>query len=337
MALNDLRFAVPRRAPWGSGVFFVVAVGLVALGLVTGESGPAIGAILPAMIAAALLISRPAEIEGSVTDEGIELERPPMLVPFDLIRRVEPPVDPARPPPPSFPIRVHHHRGLLVIPEAPDINSAAIHKALAQRFSPTGSRAVHADLAGYVARHEANFGPERVWTFRAIPQDWVRDVHRPRRGMAVGLAILATSIAWFVVAAAKGKAEPNNPWWPLGGFALIIGLFTAAIGWAARHPSRIVGIKNWKASSLVIAPVGLALIQGDVQGELFWDQLRDVKFREKGGSFRLSNDSSLYGIILVVEGARIVIPDIYDRPLTLIHERILRYWKPERLEMPAEP
>lgn len=333
MALNDLQFAIHRRAPWGAGVFFVLALGLVALGTSTEQSGAMIAAILPATIALALLASRPAEVEGSVTDEGITLIRPPMIIPFDAIRRVEARFDPAKPPPPSFPLRVHHDRGLLEIPEAHDIDSAAIHRALAERFNPSGSRTVNPLLAPYLARHEANFGPERVWTFRATPHHRTRDVHRPRRGLGIGLAILATSIAWLVVAGAQGEGGPNNPWWGFGGLGLMVGLFTTAIAWAARHPSRIIGIKNWHTSSLVITPVGLALIQGDVQGELFWDQLRDVRFREKGGSFRLSNDPNLYGITLVVEGARIVIPDIYDRPLSLIHEQILRYWKPERLKM----
>jgi hypothetical protein len=329
MALNDLEFQIPRPASWGSAVFFVVAAGLVALGVVTGSTGAAIGAILPATIAVALLASRRSEIEGSVTDRGIELTRPPMTIAFESIKQI----DGAPSSSPSFKIGVHHEMGLLKIPAAPDINSEGIHRALAARFNPSGSRAVNPLLADYVARNDATFGPDRVWTFCANAVRG-KDVHKSRAGMAVSLAILVTGLAWLAMGAAGvgGAKDPSV----LCGILIFIGGFGVPIAWLSNRPSQIVGIKNWKEASLAISPVGLAMIQGDVKGELAWDQLRDVKYAGKGKSFRLSNDANLYGIVLVVEGARIVVADLYDRPLPLIHERILRYWKPERAKSPID-
>jgi hypothetical protein len=335
MALNDLSFSSHRGAPWGAAIFFVLAAVLIGLAVANGVPGPAYGAFLPGAIALALWVTQQHEIEGRVAEDGIVLRRPPMIIPFESIRGVEVPVKSSGPALVSFPIKVHHNGGILTIPDAPDIASRAIHEALTSRVAEGGSRAVHPELTAYVQRHESNFGPERVWTFCAAPRP-AGDVHRPRRLMAVGLATLATSIAWFIIAASTHAPGGDNVWWGLTALAMIFGVALSIIGASLGRPPRVLGLKNWQASSLVVTPVGLALIQGDVQGELFWDQLRDVKFKEKATSFRLSSEPNLYGITLVVEGARILIPDFYDRPLPLIHEKIVRYWKPERVGMSAD-
>jgi hypothetical protein len=61
---------------------------------------------------------------------------------------------------------------------------------------------------------------------------------------------------------------------------------------------------------------------GTVAGEL-----RNVVYRDKPRSFRLEADRPVRGIELVVPGATIVIADIYDRPLPLIYDRIVSYWR----------
>jgi hypothetical protein len=73
--------------------------------------------------------------------------------------------------------------------------------------------------------------------------------------------------------------------------------------------------------------MGLALIQGDLRGELRWDELRDIRFRPGGGSISsVSGEGNLRGIHLIVEGATIVIVDLYDRPLSLIYQQLRGYW-----------
>ena len=83
---------------------------------------------------------------------------------------------------------------------------------------------------------------------------------------------------------------------------------------------------SW-TSSLVLSPVGLALVQGDLQGELRWEQLRDVQLVSKPRFFQMGQENVRTGIWLRVEGAQIVIADIYDRPLPIIFERIKAYWR----------
>jgi len=337
MALNDLNFLIHRRAPVGMWLMSVAATALVGMAVATGEAGLAILAILPAMIALMLLAYRPVQIEGRIGNEAIELIRPPMVIPFESIREIEAEFDPDEPLPDSFRIRVHHPRGVLKIPDAPDINSIGIYETLISRFQIGGSRAINPILVDYLVQHEQTFGPERVWSFQAdAKRRKGADIHKPRVGSAVGMAILLTAVVWLVIAGLTSDGPIISPWWGFGSLALMIGLLTIAIAASSQQGTGVTGIKKWQWSSLVISPVGLAMVQGDIQGELAWDQLRDVKFKPNGGSFRLNHDANFHGITLVVEGARIKIADIYDRPLGLIHDRIVRYWNPDRHDSSVE-
>jgi len=65
-----------------------------------------------------------------------------------------------------------------------------------------------------------------------------------------------------------------------------------------------------------------------------WGELRNLEYRHSPRSFGLEsrglwadNAGPERGIHLIVEGARIVIADIYDRPLPLIYDRIRSYWR----------
>jgi hypothetical protein len=71
-------------------------------------------------------------------------------------------------------------------------------------------------------------------------------------------------------------------------------------------------------------------------GELAWEELRDVKL-SKGNSWQSSHTladmhSVAANIILKVEGAVIVIADVYDRPIALIYQNICHYWRGKSLD-----
>jgi hypothetical protein len=331
MALNDLHFASARRTPWLAALALALAVFAVAFGRGSWDSIQL--AILLASIALALWWTEPAEVDGSVTDSGLDLIRPGMIVPFEAIGRIEAEHAPYGPRSSSFPIRVHHERGVLTIPPSPDINSEGIFRAIEERFVPSGSREVNPVLMPYLLRYETTFGPDRVWSYRATRLR--ADVHRPRRGRAVILAFVATGIAWFVL---NVGARGPTPWPGAGLFLAFIGGLILFLRWGLGRSGQLRRIKDWRASSLVITPVGLAMVQGDLTGELTWDQIRDVKLRSRARRFQVIGDSTtgLQGIILVVDAALILIADLYDRPIDSIHERILSYWKPERMHQPID-
>jgi hypothetical protein len=325
MALNDLHFSSDRPSPWLAGVSLVAAIALAILGLKHPDA--MMLAILFGAIAVAFWATHPPGVDGSATDEGLELSRPAIFIGYDEVRRIETEINPYEPSP-SYVIRVHHGNGVLIIPDAPDINSAGIHRALTLRYSASGSRRVNPLLEDYLERQLAMFGPERVWSYRAAPPR--KNVHRPRRAPALALALLLTGIVWVVL---NADMDGPAPWAGAGVLLGIVSALTLFILWFYGRKARLRRIKGWDSSGLVITPLGLAMIQGDVSGELEWDQLREVKLKKRPGYFQVVGDAStgLTGIILHVEGAMIIVADLYDRPIDMIHERILRYWKPERL------
>lgn len=329
MALNDLHFAAERRLPRLAVICLALAVVSAVAGM--GARDSLLLAILPASLAVASWVSRPREFEGSVTDDGIELTRPPMFIPSSAIRRLDFVASPSEAESSSFEIRVHHERGVLVIPPSPGINSAGIFEALDAQLAPGGSRQVNPILLPYLQRYERTFGPERIWSYRASP--FLGDIHRPSRWKWIGLATLATGLLWIFLDA--GSAAPN-PWAGAGAFLLLIAGLFFLFRWGLGRPARLRQMKGWRESSLVITPVGLAMVQGDLKGELTWDQIRGVIFRPRPRRFQILSDSTLGldGILLNVEETVILIANIYDRPIDAIHERILSYWNPERAQAP---
>ena len=58
--------------------------------------------------------------------------------------------------------------------------------------------------------------------------------------------------------------------------AIFGGLFALLFWLIARQVSG-ANIKGWTKASLVISPLGLALVQGDMKGEMHWDELESLK------------------------------------------------------------
>ena len=124
---------------------------------------------------------------------------------------------------------------------------------------------------------------------------------------------------WSVIGfSGIGETAPG-----LGGVVVVLvgaGLYAASFADAlAADPA----LRNWKNASLVIGPQGMAMVQGTIQGEVRWPELLDIRFQSKPRGFTIGSSSAIHGILLRVKGANIVIADIYDRPLYVIHNRIL--------------
>src|SRR5438105_4074233 len=170
------------------------------------------------------------------------------------------------------------------------------------------------------------FGDAKVFSYRARPHP---TPHPRLRSVAMCAAVAITGLAWLVIGLVAG--ERFLPWAMVGGLLLpTFAIFAAAFSLEGRRTR----IKNWRQSGLVIGPAGLALVQGDMRGELRWRELRNVEYRHRprsfqveGMGFRWGSAPPYRGIHLIVEGARIVIADIYDRPLPLIYDRIRSYWQ----------
>lgn len=77
----------------------------------------------------------------------------------------------------------------------------------------------------------------------------------------------------------------------------------------AKHPN----------SCLIVAPTGIALVQGDTKGSLPWHEI--TKVAGYGPGWNRKNRG--YGLQLHVRGAQIIVFDIYDRTPEEI-EQLLR-------------
>lgn len=290
----------------------------------------AIGAIVPGIMAATLFLSRDPQVAIVFTEEGLEHETAGMagLIPYHAIesvwtprRKMDPSLEGAR----SYPIVVGHADGELRLSNKLDVPSDEVYRHLLRSVPIGGSDEVHDDLAEYLAEQRAEFGDDHVWSYRAALKQVGPSYRRLR---AVLVAAMVGGIAWIGFGAvSNGMGNDTTGWsWIAGGVLVMV---LAGVFWLASLASSNAGtkFKGWKESSLVVSPLGLALVQGNVRGEMRWDELREVKLIDVG-SFRLRDQRTAgRGMLLRVEGAGIFVPDIYDRPLYAIHQAILHYWR----------
>jgi hypothetical protein len=306
---------------WAALLGLALAVGLAVVGLIRGQRDWAIGAILPAAIGLGLLAARDRPFAARFGAEALEVEDPAATIPYDSItmvwaggRRPDPEQTGRR----SFPIQVAHTAGILKVPARLDVESAEVYRFFADRFPPSGGRDINPALAEFLEQESSIFGHDRVWTYRAARQRAPRPGYRRLR--AVLLSVALAGLAWIII----GAQDPErSPWLPFGIVAVVIGLVLLACSFASGLEMGPQGLKGWRQASLVISPGGLGMIQGDIQGIIRWDELRNVRLQARPRVFRASSAApALPGILLIVEGASILIADIYDRPLHVIFERL---------------
>jgi hypothetical protein len=78
---------------------------------------------------------------------------------------------------------------------------------------------------------------------------------------------------------------------------------------------------------VIVTPLGLALKQGDLQGEVRWDEIRDVKLIAKARGLVLSSQDASRAVVIKVAGATVRLVDIFDQSLELMNDRIAAYWR----------
>jgi hypothetical protein len=213
-----------------------------------------------------------------------------------------------------------HRGGVLRVPPRLSVPSNEFYEFLQSRISPTGSAEVNPVLGGYLQRQKEAFGSERVFTYRA--RRYV-SAGPNRRAALIFAAMAGAAVSWIALASALGPRD-YEPWLIFGILLALVFSFSALALWFSAAGPRI---RNWQQASLVIGPAGLAMVQGDMRGELRWAEVRRMRLRAKAANFQMDNRSASPGLILDVAGASVVIADIYDRPISLIQDRIAAYWQ----------
>jgi hypothetical protein len=300
--------------------WLAVALASLVTAVVSRRADWAVAAVLPASLGFALTRLRDGRIAVRFTEDGLDLESPGRSIPYRSVHEVWPLCDlaPNRPLPDTFEIQIQHEAGRLVLPARLSLPSDDVYRFLRGQLPPGGSRAVPPPLQDYLQRQEQTFGADKVWSYAARRGAWFRGRRRLR---AAGQAVLWSSLAWIAVAIVTA-----TPAWLIG---TLLGLpLGAALLGSSSFGASSPRLRHWRQAGLVISPLGFALQQDDLRGETRWEEILDVTFRRRSQRVTVhSSAQTARGLALKVEGAVILIADVYDRPLLEIHDRILAYWR----------
>jgi hypothetical protein len=292
------------------------ALGLIALGFVLSTLALSVGGsgapvfVVFASPGLALLHSRRPRFLMRLTPTALEIAHPPLTVPYDSIMAVVP-HEGGRSTlkGPGFLIEVIHHGGHLQIPATVNVPSEGLYNFL-RSVAPESVRnhcLVPSALAAFRDDQVKQFGAERVWCCSG--RDPVQGGSARRR--ALGGSALFAGLFWLA----------TDGWIVLGLAGIMAGLALFVLeARGQRSP--------WESAKtgLVIGPLGLALQQGELSGQLAWQQILGVTLHERTPTGELRLSAAGRGIMLKVEGATLVIADVYDRRLVEIHQQIVRNW-----------
>jgi hypothetical protein len=310
------RVALVPSAPWAAFGFIggAVALGGAFAAAEAKEMVPL--AALPLIVGLCFLFGSARRFRARFTPAAVEIARPAQSIPYASILEVRPiaPLGASRPR--SFPIEVVHQRGSLVFPANLTAPSERVYAFLRGQLPERPPRVLPAGLATYQREQEQSFGADRVFCYGGR-----RGPYRHDAGgwSAAGWGLVITAVFWGVLAFVRPGA---GGWYAGAGLALVFGGVCLAVAWSIRR-----GVDPYKSSgaALVISPLGLAMEQDPLNGHLTWQQIRKVSAQVPGKGITVAKVPP--GIAVEVEGATFVITDSYDRPLSEIHERIVKYWR----------
>ena len=306
----------PRAALWLAGTGLVLG----ALGVAAGVATLVPLAVAPIAFAIALVVVRERGFQARFTPVAMDVARPRQTIPYSSLLEVRPLVAADRPRPDSFAIQVVHARGTLVIPGRLTHSSERVYAFLRGALVPRPV-ALPAAIEAYRAEQEDRFGREKVFSYVGRCGG---DQPRARNLRPIGVGLLATATIWAAIPFGRGD-EPG--WWLAAAVMAVLGAALLLRDFELQRRETSGPKAADTTAALVIAPLGLAVQQGALSGHLAWEEIRKVHVRSGRATVTWSRAQAQPGIVLEVEGASIVLSDSYDRPLSEIHGRILRYWR----------
>jgi hypothetical protein len=328
--MNERRIESLPSLPFGAVTSGLVCIASLVVGAVLGNIHYCVFALAPGLLTIAFWNFRARPIAFEIADDGLHIESQKMDIPYASIESIylngklqdfnEPNLK-------SGDLLILHEKGYLEIPARLSVPVVDLYRFLGAVVPPRGSGSVHSELSAHLQNEETVFGPERVYAFSTRTSKGTRSA-RFRMAVYFGL-LMFCGIVWAVCGGTflATRLEPS-PWMFVG---ILLAVFSGLFMILAMARSLRYGIREkLKNSSMIISPTGVALLQGDLKGQVRWDELRDIRFRPKMRSFIVSNEENMTlvpGIQLIVPGACIDIYDIYNRPLTQIYHLLLRYWK----------
>lgn len=313
-----------RFMPSGVATLFgLVALPVFALAAVFANVPLAVVGVAILLLAVVLATTRMPAVVFELTRRGIEVERPTAeFIPYDTIRTLRPfgrSHDFAKPGEDHFILNVVHEAGVLSLPARLSVSSEDLLQFLDRQLADRADQ-LPPPLGKHYDKQVARYGEDKVTAYAAREHlGYLTSYPRWRVALGVTLAF------WVLIAAGIAMLSGTDPNLAQVGVAFVsagclmwavIGLILFAV-WGTQANGSVRAIAKWRKSGLVISPEGIGLVQGDMKGEMEWEEIRDVKLDVK----RLS------GLVIHVEGARILIADIYTAPLSHILHKIRDNWR----------
>ncbi len=313
----------------GAVLWAVLAAAALVAAVATESPHWAVFAILPLLIALALMLSSEPVTRFEITESGLSFEEPEVVfVPFADLQGLTAADSAGRE---RFAIQVYHSGGVVGIPARIDVSSKDLYQFLLSRLPPVpepNPDELPAALRKFVAEQIETFGPEKVQVYLARRYPPVRSNHK---AVAVSWAVAFTGLLWGVAGGVLVALYANPPakdesgfiWI---GFGILLFLFGLLFALVASRKGTIARVPGWDKSCVVISPGGIALSQGSLKGKMRWEELREIDFPARPRLGLATAGGVAQGIGLLVEGAYLVIADYYNRPLSWIHRQLTAYW-----------
>jgi hypothetical protein len=271
------------------------------------------GVLAPPSFVLAMVCLRPLVMPRrfQFTEEGIACTRPRRFVKYADILDVFP-MD--RGAGERFPIHLLVGDDSVLLPARLGIPSAELAEFL--RSQPLGQRTreVPPIFTNFFKQQLLVSPPKQIYIFRG---DKRRVSPRTRRYRSAAWWFLGLSAIWFALTPLD-SGMPIYP--PFGALAGLFGLIFLVGGYTPMRHGQ-ARIKNWAEVTLIITPLAMALQQGDLRGELRWEELLSLS----SSSRRRAAPKNLANLTLKVRGASIQLLDIYQWPLDCAAELIARY------------
>ena len=252
---------------------------------------------------------KPLHLE--LTSEGLVLNDDPEVLPYDRMRSI---LIPSRPNAyGQFPIEVNFDLQAITIPAAIEQSSDELLKFLKSRIPVRKIGWVNPSLRSWLDEQLALFGEEKVYCFS--PRDKLFPKPAGTVPKTLSRTMLLTAALWAVSTA-------YSPVWVAPAVIMVIfgGLFFLIS--LAKRDVVSAQAPNWKESTLLVTPAGIALIQGKLKGKLRWDEVLSLKVSEAP---RFSITPVTPGVTVQVAGSQIVIMDLYSEPLSEIYQVMRDY------------
>lgn len=254
-------------------------------------------------------LRREQTITLELTSQGIVLDDSLDLIPYESIRSIQErqPVDSNG----QFPIEINYRNSQIIVPSSIDHPSSELMMALTARIPEPTAGYVNPSLQTYLEDQLSTFGSDRVYCFS--PRERATPAPQKPFTRAISTILFITSLAW-------GCSAFYSDIWIIP--AVIMGVFAGLFFLIsmAKHDTVAIQAPNWKESTLLVTPAGIALMQGKLKGKLRWDEVVSLKLAETP---KFSITPVTPGLTVLVAGSQIVILDIYNKPLSHIH-RIMK-------------